>query len=126
MFKLVNGSASRRFGVVLADKNTGMMESGAWSLLMWGGACAYWCATCPLAGIYLNLCLYALFFVCRAVSCLAQLARLAPLGPSPIPMKMHPVLLLQLFLFLPLADSSRLPGGADALCGCARAAPSLH
>lgn len=28
MFKLVNGSASRRFGVVLADKSTGMMESG--------------------------------------------------------------------------------------------------
>lgn len=29
MFKLVNGSASRRFGVVLADKSSGMMESGA-------------------------------------------------------------------------------------------------
>ena len=28
MFKLVNSSASRRFGVVLADKNTGLMESG--------------------------------------------------------------------------------------------------
>ena len=28
MFKLVNQSASRRFGVVLADKSSGMMESG--------------------------------------------------------------------------------------------------
>ena len=28
MFKLVNQSASRRFGVVLADKTTGLMESG--------------------------------------------------------------------------------------------------
>lgn len=30
LFKLVNSSASRRFGVVLADKSSGMMESGAW------------------------------------------------------------------------------------------------
>jgi hypothetical protein len=28
LFKLVNKSTSRRFGVVLSDKSTGMMESG--------------------------------------------------------------------------------------------------
>lgn len=49
MFKLVNQSASRRFGVVLADKNSGLMESGElrW---MWARGTLPMLRACPWLG----------------------------------------------------------------------------